>query len=64
MPTLSPDGQTLFYLTRGEGTLEYVAGELRAVNLASGESERLLREFSNQPLRHLGRRQADRVRRD
>ena len=46
MPTLSPDGQTLFYLTRGEGTLEYVAGELRAVDLASGQSERLLREFS------------------
>jgi len=45
LPSLSPDGNTLYYLVRSGVLRSYVSGELWAANLATGAQERLLPGF-------------------
>ncbi len=45
LPSLSPDGNTLYYLVRSGLLRSYVSGELWAANLATGAEERLLPGF-------------------
>jgi len=41
-PTLSPDGQKVYYLRRAAGSHSYFSGELWVSDVATGSSERLL----------------------
>ena len=42
LPTLSPDGTRLYYLSRTPGSRSFVSGELHVADVETGRSERLL----------------------
>jgi Tol biopolymer transport system component len=47
-PAISPDRRKVYYLVRGESTGSFIAGGLWAVDLASGQKQRLLPDFQMQ----------------
>jgi len=44
-PSISPDGRKVYYLVRSPATTSFIAGELWAADLASGQRQRLLPDF-------------------
>jgi Tol biopolymer transport system component/tRNA A-37 threonylcarbamoyl transferase component Bud32 len=47
-PAISPQKQTLYYLVRGDSTGSFISGGLWAIDLASGQKQRLLPDFQLQ----------------
>ena len=47
-PAISPDGQKLYYLVRGESTGSFISGRLWVADIRSGQKQRLLPEFDLQ----------------
>jgi len=47
-PAISPDGQKLYYLVRGDSTGSFISGGLWVTDLASGQNQRLLPDFQIQ----------------
>ena len=45
LPSISPDGEKLYYLVRAGGARNIVSGQLWVVDLASGQRQRLLPDF-------------------
>jgi Tol biopolymer transport system component/predicted Ser/Thr protein kinase len=45
LPSVSPDGEMLYYLVRARGARNVVSGELWVANLESGQRQRLLPDF-------------------
>jgi serine/threonine protein kinase len=45
MPSISPDGKTLYYLLRAGGERHFVRGELWVADLESGQRQRLFPDF-------------------
>ena len=45
LPSIAPDGKKLYYLLRAGTARHYMAGELWAVDLGSGQRQRLLADF-------------------
>ena len=45
LPSISPDGEKLYYLVRGGGAHNIVSGELWVADLESGQRQRLLPDF-------------------
>jgi Tol biopolymer transport system component len=45
LPSISPDGEKLYYLVRGGGAHNVVSGELWVADLESGQRQRLLPDF-------------------
>ena len=47
-PSISPDGQKLYYLVRGESRGAFISGGLWTADLTSGQKQRLLPDFQMQ----------------